>query len=78
MADRLGGENDFTYLNWFNFWLNFWFNFLPYFITLEKDFFFAFYAIPTDMTSNVPLNGIALGRKKRRGKSLFQLILTKL
>ena len=74
MADRLGGKNDFTYLNWFNFWNHL----LPYFITLEKDFFFAFYAIPTDMTSNVPLNGIALGRKKKRGKSLFQLILTKL
>ena len=63
------------YLNWFNFWNHL----LPYFITLErKIFFFAFYAIPTDTNSNVPLNGIALGRKKKRRKSLFKLILTKL
>ena len=44
----------------------------------ERFFFFAFYAIPTDTNSNVPLNAIALGRKKKRRKSLFKLILTKL
>ena len=32
----------------------------------------------TDTNSNVPLNAIALGRKKKRRKSLFKLILTKL